>query len=89
MTFDHHEAHPDFIRLVTIENIHRAEHIARSKILAGLANPALDVLSRILARGRAAGQFRDGVDPIDIHLLISAFCDVAVAYLTTRSGVTR
>src|ERR1044072_8432215 len=24
LTFDHHEAHPDFIRLVSIENIHRA-----------------------------------------------------------------
>ena len=28
LTFDHHESHPDFIRLVSIENIHRAEHIA-------------------------------------------------------------
>ena len=27
LTFDHHEAHPDFIRLVSIENIHRAEHM--------------------------------------------------------------
>ncbi|GAB3932068.1 hypothetical protein GCM10027614_00550 [Micromonospora vulcania] len=53
VTFDHHEAHPDFIRLVSIENIHRAEHLARSDVLAGLANPALDVLTRILERGRA------------------------------------
>ena len=29
LTFDHHEAHPDFIRLVSIENIHRAEHMAQ------------------------------------------------------------
>ena len=28
LTFDHHESHPEFIRLVSIENIHRAEHIA-------------------------------------------------------------
>ncbi len=27
LTFDHHEAHPDFIRLVSIENIHRGEHM--------------------------------------------------------------
>src|SRR3954465_12001227 len=27
LTFDHHGAHPEFIRLVSIENIHRAEHI--------------------------------------------------------------
>src|SRR6266480_827955 len=25
ITFDHHEAHPEFIRLVSIENIHNAE----------------------------------------------------------------
>ena len=51
LTFDHHESHPDFIRLVSIENIHRAEHISRSTVLSGLANPALDVLARILDRG--------------------------------------
>ena len=59
LTFDHHEAHPDFIRLVSIENIHHAEHIARSEVLTGLANPALDVLGTILDRGWAAGLFRD------------------------------
>ena len=74
LTFDHHEAHPDFIRLVSIENIHRAEHIARSTALSGLANPALDVLTRILSRGRAARQFRADVDALDVHMMISAFC---------------
>ncbi|HEX6681861.1 MAG TPA: TetR/AcrR family transcriptional regulator [Candidatus Limnocylindrales bacterium] len=74
LTFDHHEAHPDFIRLVSIENIHRAQHISRSQILPGLADPALNVLTRILERGRADGQFRDDVDPIDVHMMISAFC---------------
>jgi AcrR family transcriptional regulator len=74
LTFDHHEAHPDFIRLVTIENIHRAEHIARSAALSGLANPALEVLTRILVRGRADGRFRAGIDPLDIHMMISAYC---------------
>jgi AcrR family transcriptional regulator len=74
LTFDHHESHPDFIRLVSIENIHHGQHIARSTTLPGLANPALDVLSRILDRGRAAGTFRGDVDPLDVHMLISAFC---------------
>src|SRR4051812_6486026 len=74
LTFDHHESHPDFIRLVSIENIHHAEHIARSTTLPGLANPALEVLGRILERGRAAGSFRADADPLDVHMLISAFC---------------
>ncbi|MGY1592136.1 TetR/AcrR family transcriptional regulator [Geodermatophilus sp. SYSU D00708] len=74
LTFDHHEAHPDFIRLVSIENIHRAEHIARSEVLSTLANPALDVLGRILERGWDAGLFRDDVDALDVHQVISAYC---------------
>jgi AcrR family transcriptional regulator len=87
LTFDHHEAHPDFIRLVSIENIHRAEHIAHSAALAGLANPALDVLTRILERGRIAGLFRDDVDPLDVHMVISAFCVFRIANRHTWGAI--
>jgi AcrR family transcriptional regulator len=74
LTFDHHESHPDFIRLVSIENIHRAEHLAGSEVLSGMANPALDVLGTILQRGWDAGLFRDDVDALDVHQVISAYC---------------
>ena len=39
LTFDHHEANPDFIRLVSIENIHRGERIAGSRRLAAHNRP--------------------------------------------------
>jgi AcrR family transcriptional regulator len=87
LTFDHHEANPDFIRLVSIENIHRAEHIARSEVLAGLANPALDGLTQILERGRAAGRFRDDVDPLDVHMVISSFCVFRLANRHTFAAI--
>jgi len=74
LTFDHHESHPDFIRLVSIENIHHAEHLRTSPVLPGLAAPALDVLGRILERGRSAGLFRTDVDELDVHMVISSFC---------------
>jgi AcrR family transcriptional regulator len=87
LTFDHHESHPDFIRLVSIENIHRAEHIARSTVLSGLANPALDVLARILDRGRAEGVFRRDVDPLDLHMVISSFCVFRIANRHTFQAI--
>ncbi|MEU8075005.1 TetR/AcrR family transcriptional regulator [Catellatospora citrea] len=87
LTFDHHEAHPDFIRLVSIENIHRAQHLIRSDILPGLADPALNVLTRILDRGRAAGRFRDDVDPVDVHMVISAFCVFRTANRYTFNAI--
>jgi AcrR family transcriptional regulator len=87
LTFDHHEAHPDFIRLVSIENIHHAEHIAKSDVLSRLANPALDVLGRILERGVAAGQFRDDVDALDVHMLISSYCVFRIANRYTFDAI--
>jgi len=74
LTFDHHESHQDFVRLVAIENIHYAQHLVRSEVREVLAAPALDVLTRIMERGRAAGLFRDDVDALDVHMVISAFC---------------
>ncbi|HET6290860.1 MAG TPA: TetR/AcrR family transcriptional regulator, partial [Amycolatopsis sp.] len=87
LTFDHHEANPDFIRLVSIENIHHGEHIARSEALSGMANPALDVLTRILDRGRETGRFRDDVDALDVHMVISSFCVFRLANRHTFSAI--
>lgn len=87
LTFDHHEAHPDFIRLVSIENIHHAEHIAKSDVLSRLANPALDVLGRILERGVVAGQFRDDADALDVHMLISSYCVFRIANRYTFDAI--
>jgi AcrR family transcriptional regulator len=79
LTFDHHESHPDFIRLVSIENIHHAEHMAKSTRLANLNTPAIDLIAEILERGRADGSFRREVDAVDLHMMISAFCVFRVA----------
>ena len=87
VTFDHHEANPDFIRLVSIENIHRAEHIARLPELIRINTPAVLLLDRILARGRETGEFRDDIDAIDVHLMISAFCFFRVANQHTFGAI--
>lgn len=74
LTFDHHEEHQDFVRLVAIENIHYAQHLLKSEVREGLAAPALEVLTRIMQRGVTAGLFRDDVDALDVHQIISSFC---------------
>lgn len=79
LTFDHHEEHPDFIRLVSIENIHEAEHIAASAELSRISSPAIEVLRRILDTGRASGLFTADVDAVDLHAMISSFCFFRIA----------
>lgn len=73
-TFDYDEANPEFIRLVTIENIHRAEHMRQSTVLSQLNVSVISTIEAILRRGQESGAFRREVDPIDLHMLISSFC---------------
>jgi AcrR family transcriptional regulator len=89
LTFDHHESHPEFIRLVSIENIHQGEHIAADGDLAGQNTPAIQLLERILERGRSDGTFARDVDAIDIHMMISAFCVFRVANRHTFGAIFR
>jgi AcrR family transcriptional regulator len=74
LTYDHHLAHSEFIRLVSIENIHRGEFIQRLESLRTLNRPALGLLEGILERGRADRTLRGDVDALDVHLLISSYC---------------
>jgi AcrR family transcriptional regulator len=78
VTFDHHESNPDFIRLVSIENIHRGEHLSGPRF-ARINSPAIDLIAGILARGHSSGAFIRDVDPVDLHMMISAFCVFRVA----------
>ncbi|WP_433170463.1 TetR family transcriptional regulator [Actinoallomurus sp. CA-150999] len=79
LTFDHHEAHQDFIKLVSIENIHQAEHLRKSDVLVNLGAPAVELISQILDAGRADGDFVVDVDAIDVHMMISSFCFFRIA----------
>jgi AcrR family transcriptional regulator len=73
-TFDYQEAHPDFIRMVSIENIHNGRHLAKSEHLRNLNASVIQQLDLLLRRGREAGVFRSDIGPVDVHMLISAFC---------------
>jgi AcrR family transcriptional regulator len=87
LTFDHHERHPEFLRLVAIENIHRAEHIAKSNVLSSMNTRAVDLIARILEHGRAQRVIRRDADPLDVHMLISAFCVFRVANKHTFTAI--
>jgi AcrR family transcriptional regulator len=87
LTFDHHESHPDFIRLVSIENIHRARHIAGRDDFAGQNSPVIDLLDEILTRGRRDGVFTRDIDAVDLHMMISAFCVFRVANRHTFGAI--
>ncbi|SNT48387.1 DNA-binding transcriptional regulator, AcrR family [Asanoa hainanensis] len=79
VTFDHHGAHPEFIRLVSIENIHNAEHVKELVEMVDLGGPIVALLEDILRRGRQERLFHADADAVDVHMMISAFCVFRVA----------
>jgi AcrR family transcriptional regulator len=79
LTFDHHHQHPEFIRLVAIENIHRGEYLRKIDKVRELGTPAASLLEQILEKGRADGTLRTDVDALDVHMLISAYCVFQIA----------
>jgi Tetracyclin repressor-like, C-terminal domain len=47
--------------------------------LRTLGQPATSLLDQILAQGREQGVFRDDVDALDVHIVISSYCVFQVA----------
>ena len=84
-TFDYQVANPDFIRLVMTENIHNGEFLARSKTVQDLNVPAIEAVRAVYERGVADGTFRDQLDPLDLHMSISALCFFTVSNRHTFS----
>lgn len=85
VTFDYHDAHPEFVRLVMIENIHTGAYIATAPQLRMRNRGAIEALERIIHVGRDTGLFRREVDAIDLHLMISSMCFYRVSNRYTFS----
>ena len=78
-TFDFHDKHRDFVRLVTIENIHGAKYVGQSKTFRARNASVVRTIADLITRGVAARQFRGDVDAVDLHLFISSLCFHRVA----------
>lgn len=78
-TYDYQHEHEDFIRLVMNENMHRGEFLAQSATIQELNVPAIDAVRQVYERGVKAKVFRKDLDPVDLHMSISALCFFGVA----------
>jgi AcrR family transcriptional regulator len=80
-TWHYYLEHPEFLTLLNSENLHRARHIRGSERARALNTPLIETLGAILERGRAAGVFRGGVDPLQLYISIAG---IAYFYLSNQ-----
>jgi len=88
-TFDYDHTHPDFVRLVAIENIHHARHLAKSAVIRDVNQTIVDTIEVVLQRGRREGVFHSRISAIDLHMLMSALCFFHVSNLHTFGAIFR
>ena len=86
-TFDYQTTHPEFVRLVMIENIHGAANLRGSNAIQGLNISIITTLQNIIDRGQLAGKFRHPLSPIDLHMTMSALSFFHVSNQATFSAI--
>ncbi|KTC62721.1 TetR family transcriptional regulator [Pseudomonas fluorescens ABAC62] len=86
-TFDHHDQNVDFVRIVSIENIHNGEYVKRTDTIKAMNSKILEGLGVTLRRGAEMGLFREGLEPLDVHLLINSFSFYRVSNRHTFSEI--
>ncbi len=74
-TFDYHADHPDYIRIICMENMQRGRFYAAINYLREVNHSApLEACSTISCGAEKEKQlFSQSVDPRDLHRLISSF----------------
>ena len=80
-TWNYYLAHPEFVALLSNENLQRGRHITKSLTVAQLSRPVLDILGRILDEGARQGVFRAGLDVRHVYLTLAA---LGYFYLSNR-----
>lgn len=86
-TFDYQWSHEEFVRLVMVENIHHGAHLELSTTMRSLNNSVIERIKSVYGRGCATGVFRKGLDPIDLHMTISALAFFNVSNRYTFSKI--
>jgi len=86
-TIQHFVEQPEFIQLLATENLHKAAHIKKSRVIPVIFNPLRKALSEILEKGKTKGVFRQDADWVDLYVSISGLGSYAVSNRYTLSYV--
>lgn len=66
--------HPEFVAILSIENLHKGKHAKQSSELRRLSGEAVGVLRPIIEAGQQQGLFRQDLDIKHVYLMIASLC---------------
>jgi AcrR family transcriptional regulator len=72
-TYEHFGKHPELIHLLSGENLLRARFLKKSSKTPVVASPLISLISQLLKQGEASGEFRPGIDPVQLYVTMVGF----------------
>lgn len=84
-TWHYYLKNPEFIRLLNSENQLKARHLKTSGSAVEINRSWVSITEQLLARGRAEGTVRDGIDVMQLNINISA---LGFFYLINQSTLS-
>lgn len=86
-TWNYYLDHPEFLTLLNSANLHRARHLQDSSRVREMNSPLIAMLGEILERGRKEGQFRGGIDAVQLYVSIAALSYFYLSNSHTLSAI--
>ena len=86
-SFDYYTDHPHFIRLLDNENLHKARNLKRSPGIRQRNSPLVAMIEDLLRRGASTGEFRSGVNPVQLYISIAGLGYFYFANIYTLSAI--
>jgi AcrR family transcriptional regulator len=84
-TWNYYLENPEFLTMLNSANLHKARHIQESPDILTLNSPLIELLGEILEKGRASGEFRGGIDPVQLYVSIAG---LSYFYLSNNSTLS-
>jgi hypothetical protein len=72
--WNYYVEHPEFVAILSNENLHNGKHAQQSSELRRLSGEAVGVLRPIIEAGQVQGLFRQDLDIKHVYLMIASLC---------------
>ncbi|MBB3999436.1 TetR/AcrR family transcriptional regulator [Aureimonas pseudogalii] len=86
-TWHYYLDHPEFLSLVTTENLNRARYLKRANGILEIHSKFRSELEDVLRRGAEAGIFRRDLDPVSVYMTIASLGFFYLANRYTNSTI--
>jgi len=86
-TWRYYLEHPEFLTLLNSANLHKARHLPASDTVLAVNSPLVPMIADIIARGQHSGEFRGGVDAMQLYISIAALSYFYLSNHHTLSAV--